>query len=378
MISPRSSRLTLTHAFFAQDTPCKLKVAVTVDEMVALEREKLVLEAIRSGDVYSESHQFIVGWLTPQLLSNDSESIYHCDDSGDLVTLSSSSSPLSGLVLEVGGATLRQHLKAHPRLAVIERVSILEAVVGAVAFLHRLHIVHFDLKPDNIVSFWSGSEQMTRWKLIDFDTSYDLSVSPKPKISHSVTFRVTEEFAAPEVMKIVKHYHRQQISCAGHEAVEVSEAMDIWSLGMVGVFVFANDTLWRFLHPKSEFNGGMVARVSQSEVDTILKKNFLQKEAGYLSSCLQVSPSDRISASEGLQRSLFTTHDATVSAHALVHMQSTSVKIDRLSQMLVEYQQHAAGVSSEDLDSKLSDLLLCLSEQHDRVTSSSFQPAEGL
>jgi serine/threonine protein kinase len=336
------------------------------DELMALEREKRIFEAIRSGDVNGASNQFIVGWLTPQLLTHDSECIYHCNESGDLVSLSSSSSPLSGLVLEAGGATLRQYLKAHPRLPVIERVGILEAVVEAVAFLHKMHIVHFDLKPENIVSFWTGTQQhhQARWKLIDFDTSYDVSVAPKPTISPPATFRLTEEFAAPEVMKVVKHHQQQQQST---EAVEISEAMDIWSLGMVGVFVFVNDTLWRCLHPNVEFNGLMVVNVTQDEVDATLKKTFPHKEAGFLSACLQVEPSSRITAFASLQKKLFTTHDSTVSANALVTMQSTTQKIERLAALLIEYQQLAQGISSESLDCKLSDLLLCLSQQMERI-----------
>jgi hypothetical protein len=73
----------------------------------------------------------------------------------------------------------------------------------------------------------------------------------------------------------------------------VSEALDIWSL-VVGAFVFSNETLWGHLYPTSEFHGCMVASVSQKEIDAILKRswNFGPKEAGFLSGCLRVEPSD--------------------------------------------------------------------------------------
>jgi hypothetical protein len=90
-------------------------------------------------------------------------------------------------------------------------------------------------------------------------------------------------------------------------------------------------------------------------------------ECGFLSACLQVEPSSRITAFASLQKKLFTTHDSTVSANALVTMQSTTQKIERLPALLIEYQQLAEGRSSESLDSRLSDLMLCLSQQIERI-----------
>jgi serine/threonine protein kinase len=165
-------------------------------------------------------------------------------------------------------------------------------------------------------------------------------LSPKPTISHPATFRLTEEFAAPEVMKVVQQQQPdgEQESVVAVAATVVSEAMDIWSLGMVGP---SYETLWSHLYPASEFHGGMVASVSQKEIDAILKRNFGPKEAGFLSVCLRVEPSDRCSAFDGLQRSLslslFTTRDSTVSANALVQSITLEVKIDRLSRLLGEY-----------------------------------------
>ena len=46
-----------------------------------------------------------------------------------------------------------------------------------------------------------------KWKLIDFDSSFDLNVNPKPKFISPVnggSIQLTEEFVSPEIMKVIK------------------------------------------------------------------------------------------------------------------------------------------------------------------------------
>jgi serine/threonine protein kinase len=332
-----------------QDVCCKFKVAYTVEEVAQLGREKQILEAIRSGEGNGQSDQFVVGWLAPQLLTHESRSIYRLDQSADdFVELAA---PMSGLVLEAGGPSLKAYLNAHPYLPVSERVTILRAVAEAVAFLHRVQIVHFDLKPDNIVLFPAAGHQ-ARWKLIDFDSSYDLSLSPA--LSPSDNFRLTGEYAAPEVLQALDD---------SPTAVAITEAMDIWSLGMVGVFLFAKETFWTLFDRHRSFSPRLAAELTQPQIAAIVDRRFEATEAGFLTRCLQLKSSDRRPVSESLAgSSLFTNQDSTVAVSVLSRMTSVQEKIDRVCQGLLELRAKTAtsATISEVLEARLSELLLSL------------------
>ena len=220
------------HSQDEEDFPCMLKMAVDEEQLTKLQREKDNLELIRRRDLHQEGSEYIVGWLFPfQLMSEDR--IYFLSQSGDqLFPFSSTLStriPVQGLVLESGGKNLRQFLKDQTLSSVpmTQRVHILEEVVEAVRYLHKLHVVHFDLKPENIVCFTSGEKM--RWKLIDFDSSYDARpTSASPTVISLPTLRFTEEFVCPEVVRTLQY---------STPTLEINWRMDIWSLGMVAYFL---------------------------------------------------------------------------------------------------------------------------------------------
>lgn len=118
---------------------------------------------------------------------------------------------MKSLVFESGGMNLQQFMtKNRLSVSVTQRIHILEEIVRAVDFLHTLHIIHFDLKPENVVSFSSSSGSSIRWKLIDFDSSYDISSSSSLNSNHIIinenncnNIRVTEEYICPEIMKLL-------------------------------------------------------------------------------------------------------------------------------------------------------------------------------
>ena len=186
---------------------CTLKLATDEEQLKKLERERDTLEMIRSRDAHQESHKFLVSWLFPsQLMSEDS--IHFLSQSGDqLFSSPPLSHPLHGLVLESGGPNLREFLRNETLSSVpmSQRIHVLEEVVQAVRFLHRLGVVHFDLKPENIVCFFTSGCDKARWKLIDFDSSYDegsssasssASASP-PMVSNLANLRLSDGVCVP-------------------------------------------------------------------------------------------------------------------------------------------------------------------------------------
>jgi serine/threonine protein kinase len=148
-----------------------------------------------------------VTWLCPDIFPQEGDSLYRMNREGgfDLLT---TASPMKSLVLESGGPNLKKFLfnKNYFSVPVTQRVHILQQILEALKFLHGLNIVHFDVKPENIVYFPSNSGGS--WKLIDFDSSYDVDVTPLPVISCSSRnddIRVRKEYTSPEVMRVLDH-----------------------------------------------------------------------------------------------------------------------------------------------------------------------------
>jgi serine/threonine protein kinase len=162
-----------------KDKPCILKLALNEDQQRRIEREKRTLELILLRDLHLERQRYVMNWLYPSALL-EQDQIHFLSETGDSLLPSSSSSPWRGLVFECGGLNLKDFMKneTHLSIPVTQRVQILYEIFEAVRFLHKLEIVHFDLKPENIVSFSSSHDQKTKWKLIDFDSSYDEKTQP--------------------------------------------------------------------------------------------------------------------------------------------------------------------------------------------------------
>jgi serine/threonine protein kinase len=359
------------HSQDEMDFPCKFKVAADEEQRKKLEREKDNLELIRRRDPHQESRKFIVGWLFPsQLMSEDQ--IYFLNQSGDQLFPFSSTSPtripIQGLVLESGGKNLREFLKNQTLSSVpmTQRIHILEQIVEAVRFLHRLNFVHFDLKPENIVCFTSSGDKM-RWKLIDFDSSYDEKLTPSstsPSVISSpgllMNLWLTEEFVCPEITRIILQRTQDNILPPD---VNINWRMDIWSLGMVAFFLFTNHSLWS-AHSASSFTCSMLSNLRQEDIQLILSRALRHKEKSFVESCLQMDPLDRSSATELLGKSLFSTNESTVHANTLkLTNDSMMARFDEMKRLF----QESHGLVTEELTEKFADFHLCLTTQVERI-----------
>jgi serine/threonine protein kinase len=276
-------------------------VAKSPLELARLTNENAILNAICSGDQRSP---FIVKRLDPNLLAP--ENIY-CRNA-DAIFHQASSRILSGLALEAGSITLAKYINDNRpyEISLIQRAHILQAVLNAIEFLHNSNIVHFDLKPENIVLF------SDTWKLIDFESSFDLRSLPTPTISNSTSILVTVEYAAPEVAKVMNASPSIEIA--------VTPAMDIWSLGMVGLFIFTGCTLWPHLHPSEmRITPSLVEKVEQDQITAAINNmlRFRPKELSFLEGCLCYEPRDRLESSVLKDKSLFRFDQAAKESHDL-------------------------------------------------------------
>jgi serine/threonine protein kinase len=369
------------------DFPCALKVATDPRQVKKLERERAILELISSRDAHHEGYKYIVGLLLPSQLSE--ESIFFFNKTGDQLFPSPSSSPVHGLVLECGGKNLREFLKNETlgSVPMTQRIHILEEVVEAVRFLHRLRIVHFDLKPENIVCF-SLLGDKTRWKLIDFDSSFDekptvTSPSTPPLLpglssnSSAMDLWLTEEFICPEIASAVEQSSHSPTGAV--PAVGINWAMDIWSLGMVAFFLFTNRSLWSD-YSIAPFHPSMVSNVRQEEIQLILSRSLGYKEKSFVESCLRVDPLSRSNGTELLAKSLFSTNHSTVQADTMRLVSGSMLsRFDEIAKMVREYSDRCSpDLLSEELSSKLGELYLCLTTQFERISNMSREEIQGL
>jgi serine/threonine protein kinase len=357
------------------DFACKLKVATDDDRLRKLQREMEHLDMIRRRDPQlAESPKYIVGWLLPSQLLNQ-DSIFFLDGSGDRI---STISPLmlQGLVLECGGMDLQVFLKNETLVSVpiTQRIQILEQVVEAVRFVHKVGLIHFDLKPENIVCFTSGHR--LRWKLIDFDSCHDEKCVPAPVVSRdtfaSAALCLTEDYAPPEVMRV--------ILCDEPDAaaeLPINWRFDIWSLGLVSFYLLTNGSFWTAC--SSSFSSSyrsaplssMVAGLRQADVDSILSKLKVldTKERSFLKGCLRIDPSERLSASALLEKTLFSTKTATLEAHSL---RASTEEMQSFLKHFYETRYPAASsalCSVEDLDSRLDELCAYLVPKLEQILS---------
>uniref|UniRef100_A0A7I4Y1A2 Non-specific serine/threonine protein kinase n=1 Tax=Haemonchus contortus TaxID=6289 RepID=A0A7I4Y1A2_HAECO len=114
------------------------------------------------------------------------------------------------LVLElVSGGELFDHVCARECLDEVEAAAFIRQILLGIKHLHSLHIVHLDIKPENVMLKKRGDSQV---KLIDFGLSR--LIPP----GHTVKDMVgTPEFVAPEVVNYEP----------------LSPATDMWALGVV-------------------------------------------------------------------------------------------------------------------------------------------------
>ncbi|CAL2028038.1 unnamed protein product [Caenorhabditis brenneri] len=114
------------------------------------------------------------------------------------------------IVLElVSGGELFDHVCAKECLDEVEAAAFIKQILLAVRHLHSLHVVHLDIKPENVMLKQRGESHI---KIIDFGLSRE--IEPGATVKDMVG---TPEFVAPEVVN--------------YEAL--SPATDMWAVGVV-------------------------------------------------------------------------------------------------------------------------------------------------
>uniref|UniRef100_UPI0037E957EA death-associated protein kinase 2 n=1 Tax=Semicossyphus pulcher TaxID=241346 RepID=UPI0037E957EA len=180
------------------------------------------------------------------------------------------------LILElVSGGELFDFIAEKENLLESEAIEFMKQILEALRFMHSKNIVHFDLKPENVM-LSDKSSPHPNIKLIDFGLAH--------RFCQGEEFRSTSgtpQYVAPEV-----------INCE-----PLSAAADMWSIGVItyillsGLSPFQGDTdeetLRNIITMKYEFDDRVFSTTSS------MAKEFIQK-------LLVKDPRDRMTAEESL------------------------------------------------------------------------------
>lgn len=338
--------------------------------MEGLKKELRILWDLQNAS-QGQSNQFIVQCLHPDLVSSHPSCVQlptnnQVTASVPIVTstnplsklspptcnpsqFSAPLSPMVGLILEFGGPNLKGFIeKNHYKLDVIDRVHILRDVVNALEFLHDHEIVHGDLKPDNIVSFSFLGEGAIRWKLIDFDQSYDLNSHrslPLTLMGGRDNIGCTPHYCAPELIGMLSGSVKNE----NMSPLLVSPDLDIWSLGLVAVYTLRGCSVWSLLYPARGFTPSMVTEWNEASLNRLLSF-FGEKEMTFLEDCLKL----RCPCHKLRRKTLFTTNTSTIQGNVLRAMTG---EMNRKFEELKRFVTELMGQSNEIINSDLNDLL---------------------
>ena len=158
--------------------------------------------------------------------------------------------------------------------------------------------------------------------------------------------------------------------------MEVSWRIDVWSLGMIAIFLFTNHSLWELMYGKIPFKNTMVSNITKDNIDLLYSRfpSIGDKEKSFLEGCLQVDDKERNNASELLRRSLFNTNLSTVYSNNLRMGNDTlNERFVELQTKLNELQEESMNKNysmSKDLEEKLLDVHCSLTNEMERIRQS--------
>ncbi|RXN02729.1 myosin light chain smooth muscle-like protein [Labeo rohita] len=156
---------------------------------------------------------------------------------------------------------------------ILEYVNYMRQILEGIQYIHSKHIIHLDLKPENIVCVNGAG---TLIKIIDFGLACKLEPGKRLMVLHG-----TPEFAAPEVVN--------------YEPVDL--ATDMWSIGVICYILLSGE---------SPFQGNSDAETlalvtgAQWEFDPESFDDITDEAKGFISGLLRKDKRTRLSCEKAL------------------------------------------------------------------------------
>lgn len=194
-----------------------------------------------------------------------------------IVTDTNSSANVLGIITEyMRGGSLASYLRHRSRtkyLSLRERCDLALHAARGMSYLHEVKVVHFDLKPDNLLIDGDGPAMVV--KVADFGLSKHKFTA---YVSTCRDLRGTLPYMAPELVA---------------EPSRVSEKADLWSMGVVMWEMLTLEVPYRDLAPQQILMGLMTGSVHLNVPE------WCEPEwRGLLEACLDISPARRPSFKE--------------------------------------------------------------------------------
>ena len=184
-----------------------------------------------------------------------------------------------------GGALSDLIIKKKKKLSEESAAYIMYQIFRALVYCHNTHhLIHRDIKPDNIVVFRQNNagEDLYDVKLIDFGIS---KIFNKLENNNDNKVKGSLIYIAPEVL-----YNKYDEKC------------DIWSCGII---------LYMLVIGKNPFNGKdkdeIIENITKGKID--FPQKFVEQAkpelCDLITQCLKIKPSERISAKKALDHKFF-------------------------------------------------------------------------
>mmetsp|Transcript_38013 Transcript_38013/g.90296 ORF Transcript_38013/g.90296 Transcript_38013/m.90296 type:complete len:747 (-) Transcript_38013:278-2518(-) len=229
---------------------------------------KVAVKWLKPGKIGTHNTAF---WQEAELLSSLNHP--HVIRFFGVVVESPASQQVVGIITEyMAGGSLSALLQspAHqPRLSLRRRAELALGAANGMSYLHELRIVHFDLKPDNLLVD-GDINSATVVKVADFGLSKH---KYNAYVSGCRDLRGTLPYMAPELVSDPDH---------------VSEKADVWSMGIVMWELAARQVPYANLSPQ-QIVAGLMQGYLKPEIPDWVEDNWRH----LMESCLQTNPQAR-------------------------------------------------------------------------------------
>jgi serine/threonine protein kinase len=195
------------------------------------------------------------------------------------------------------------HLLTHKRPTEEESSQIMRGIFQAVSYLHKSHVIHRDLKPDNIIF---ASKDLNSLKLADFGLSTEFELGQRLESQVGTLI-----YMAPELLTARKY----------------TETADIWSCGIILYnLLCGRHPLYRPGDNYQTFTKKLenIQWTVPSEVSSLAKDLFFR--------CVKQNPIERYSASLALNHPWVTRAEGKI---PITHIEEIRIHQDRLKMKVI-------------------------------------------